>query len=137
MKKTKAYFRLGICLLFVMSLNGGVFADSEKQSLPAQQILNKDQSAQTETALAERNKTKLLGLVKDIQNQERKVLVLADLYNQELSGLRQKQSFFCDIYKLDLEKFRKGLYAYDEKSGKFIERKDLKEGSKNKNSILG
>ena len=59
-----------------------------------------------------------LGLM---QNQEVRVIVLQQLLNREGADLRQSQAVFCDAYKLDVEKWRKGLYRYDEKQAKFIE----------------
>lgn len=59
-----------------------------------------------------------LGLM---QNQEVRVIVLQQLLNREAADLRQSQAVFCDTYKLDVEKWRKGLYRYDEKQAKFIE----------------
>jgi len=56
-----------------------------------------------------------------LQNQQARVMVLQQLLNREAANMRQMEAVFCDQYKLDPEKWRKGLYRYDEKAGKFLE----------------
>lgn len=56
-----------------------------------------------------------------MQNQEVRVIVLQQVLSREVAELRQSQAVFCDAYKLDVEKWRKGLYRYDEKQAKFVE----------------
>ncbi len=53
--------------------------------------------------------------ISKIRNQEIVVQVLAGQYNKELAELRKMEAIFCDIFKLDLEKWRKGEYLKQEK----------------------
>ncbi len=57
-----------------------------------------------------------------IQAQEIRLLVLQQLFNQEAAVLKQKHSAFCQANDLNEEKFKKGLYQFDEATGKFIEK---------------
>ena len=56
-----------------------------------------------------------------LQNQQARVVVLQQLLNRESAELRQMEAVFCDQYRLDPEKWRKGAYRWDEKKGKFVE----------------
>ncbi len=56
-----------------------------------------------------------------MQNQEVRLIVLQQLLGREAAELRQSQAVFCDAYKLDVEKWRKGIYRYDDKEAKFVE----------------
>ena len=56
-----------------------------------------------------------------IQAQEIRLVVLQQLFNQEAAVLKQKHTAFCQTNKLDEEKFKKGLYRYDEVNRKFNE----------------
>lgn len=51
------------------------------------------------------------------------VQVLGMQFQKEQNNLQQMQAVFCDSYKLDVTKFRQGLYRFDEKEGKFVEQK--------------
>ena len=62
----------------------------------------------------------LIANINNLNNQQLRVAVLQQLLNEEIAKLRNTQAVFCDAYKLDIEKFRQGLYRYDEKQGKFI-----------------
>ncbi len=57
--------------------------------------------------------------IENLRNQEVRAAVLQQLFNEEVAKLRSMQANFCDKYKLDLNKFRLGLYRYDEAQGKF------------------
>jgi len=70
---------------------------------------------------SQEQKDLLIANVTNMRNQETRVAVLQQLLNEEMMKLRNFQSVFCDQYKLDLDKFRKGLYRYDENTGKFEE----------------
>lgn len=69
----------------------------------------------------QQEKDALIANIVALRNEEARVVVLQQLLNEEIARLRQMQAVFCDQYKLDPEKFRNGLYRYDEKAGKFIE----------------
>ena len=56
-----------------------------------------------------------------MQNQQARVLVLQQLLTRELADLRQMEAVFCDQYKLDVEKLRRGEYIYDDKQNKLVE----------------
>ncbi|MDD4980992.1 MAG: hypothetical protein PHC54_07030 [Candidatus Omnitrophica bacterium] len=72
---------------------------------------------------AQQQKEALIGNINAMRNQELRVAVLQQLFNEEVEKLKNFQTAFCNEYKLDLDKFRKGLYRYDEKQGKFVEAK--------------
>lgn len=66
-------------------------------------------------------KTMLINNIQIMQNLEARVAVLQQLLNREVGDLRQMQAVFCDQYKLDIEKWRRGAYRYDDKQAKFVE----------------
>lgn len=72
-------------------------------------------------AQAEAEKKLLISNIQAMQNQEARVAVLQQLLSREIGDLRQVQAVFCDQYKLEVEKWRGGLYRYDDKQGKFVE----------------
>lgn len=63
----------------------------------------------------------LIANFNNLRNQELRVAVLQQLLNEAVVQLRNIQAVFCDTYKLDVEKFRQGLYRYDDKEAKFVE----------------
>jgi len=71
-----------------------------------------------ETARQEREI--LAANINNLSNQGLRVAVLQQLFNEESAKLRNVQAVFCDAYKLDIEKLRKGMYRYDDKQGKFV-----------------
>ena len=71
-----------------------------------------------ETARQEREV--LAANINNLSNQGLRVAVLQQLLNEESAKLRNVQAVFCDTYKLDIEKLRKGMYRYDDKQGKFV-----------------
>ena len=79
--------------------------------------------AQQEQTQQQREKNVMIANINALRNQELKVAVLQQIFNEEMAKLMQMQAVFCDQYKLDLHKFRSGLYQYDEREGKFVERK--------------
>ncbi len=98
--------------------------------LCAQPVLAKDKAkAKKETAkpsqktsaeAARQGKEALIAGVNNMRNQEIRVAVLQQLLNEEIAKLRNIQEAFCKQFKLDVEKFRQGLYRYDEQQGKFV-----------------
>lgn len=75
---------------------------------------------------AEKEKTKqekdiLIANINGLRNQELRVSILQQVLTEEVAKLRNLEAVFADRYKLDVEKFRKGLYRYDDKSGKIVE----------------
>jgi len=69
---------------------------------------------------ARQEKELLIANINNINNQQLRVAVLQQLLNEEVAKLRNVQAVFCDAYKLDIEKFRAGLYRYDDRQGKFV-----------------
>jgi hypothetical protein len=65
-------------------------------------------------------KETLAANINSLRNQEMRISVLEQLFNDEVARLRSMQAAFCDKYKLDIDKFRLGLYRYDEAQGKFV-----------------
>ena len=70
---------------------------------------------------SQEQKDLLVANVNNMRNQELRVGILQQLLNEEIAKLRNLQAVFCDQYKLDVEKFRKGQYRFDEPTGKFVE----------------
>ena len=116
MKKFIGLF-LGIgvlCALTVVAIS----ADNKDADKPKEVAPASENQALTPQDQAKQRLMNDLGLM---QNQEVRVIVLQQLLNREAADLRQAQAVFCDAYKLDVEKWRKGLYRYDEKQAKFVE----------------
>ncbi|GEM_PF-2742248 len=59
---------------------------------------------------------------RQLREHEIRAIVLRQLFREEAEKLRRKQEEFCKTQELDVEKWRKGLYAYDNKTGKFVEK---------------
>jgi len=70
---------------------------------------------------AKQDKDVLIANINGLSNQEFRVAILQQIVNEELAKLRNLEAVFADQYKLDVEKFRKGLYRFDDKLGKIIE----------------
>ncbi|OGX46532.1 MAG: hypothetical protein A3G38_04640 [Omnitrophica WOR_2 bacterium RIFCSPLOWO2_12_FULL_51_8] len=66
-------------------------------------------------------KQALMNDVNSIRTFELRVAILQQLLNEEVAKLRGSEESFCGKYKLNVEKFRKGLYRYDDALGKFVE----------------
>lgn len=109
----KRSFFLVIAVLFLYS--GTVFAKDAKK--PIAQLTQPAQAQQ------DADKQELINNVNNMRSQEVRVVILQQLVNEEMGKLQNLQAAFCAKYKLDIEKFRKGLYRYDEKERKFIEQK--------------
>lgn len=97
--------------------------------LCVQPVLAKDKSKVQETAkpaqqtpveAAKQEKELLIANINNMRNQEIRAAVLQQLLNEEITKLRSVQEAFCSKYKLDIDKFRQGLYRYDEAQGKFV-----------------
>ena len=78
------------------------------------------QPAPAPVETARQEKELLIANINNMRNQELRVAVLQQLLNEEIAKLRNVQAVFCDQYKLDIEKFRRGLYRYDDGQGKFV-----------------
>jgi hypothetical protein len=95
-------------------------------------VLAKDkEAAQPAKATAQESKAQqqkelLITNINNMRAQEIRVAVLQQLFNEEIAKLKNLQESFCKQYKLDIEKFRKGLYRYDDVQGKFVEVKETK-----------
>ena len=112
--------RIAVLFLVAVVMLGSAVAalakEPEKKTEPAP-------AAQpiTESDAAKQEKEVLIANINNMRNQELKVAVLQQVLTEAVGQLRQVQAVFCDQYKLDPEKWRKGEYRYDEKLGKFIE----------------
>jgi len=71
--------------------------------------------------MTQQEKDLLIANINAMRTQELRVAVLKQLSDEESAKLQGIQAAFCDKYKLDVNKFREGLYRYDDKAGKFIE----------------
>ena len=114
---------MGLVLVYAAPLFAKEY-DPEKEStedLPKATSAS-DLNSSTEDQVSDDQKKQTMAYLQDMGNSGMRVIVLGQLYTQETNILRQKQASFCDMYKLDVEKWRKGLYQFDEKTGKFIEK---------------
>lgn len=112
-----------ISLLVLVCGNNQVLAQQKKETKPAVKSAEaKPQQALTQTD-KDRQREVLIADINNMRNQELRLAVLQQIINEEVAKLRNIQAVFCDQYKLDIEKFRKGLYRYDEKQEKFVEEK--------------
>lgn len=96
--------------------------ESEKEEIISPAENTASQEATQEQVTKQQERDMLIANINALRNQEVRVAVLQQLLNEEIARLRQVQAVFCDQYKLDPEKFRTGLYIYDETQEKFIER---------------
>ena len=76
-----------------------------------------------EKSKEELKKEELRTSVLSLRNQEVRVAVLQQMVNQETGQLQRFQKDICDKYELDVEKFKAGLYRYDNPTGTIIETK--------------
>ena len=110
--------KIFIVLTAVLLFSGIVLAKDEKknvkQATPAQ-------AAATGAITTTQEKEVLITDITNLRNQDLRVGVLGQVLNEEIAKLRGVQTAFCGKYKLDVEKFRQGLYRYDEQQGKFVE----------------
>lgn len=107
--------------LLVLVCGSSQVLAKDKKDTKETAVSNLQTSAQTE--MAKQQKEILIADINNMRNQELRLAVLQQIINEEVAKLRNIQAVFCDQYKLDIEKFRKGLYRYDEKLGKFVEEK--------------
>ena len=93
---------------------------------PALLLAQKQKKEETPAPTEEKERTKqekdtLIANINGLRNQELRVTILQQVLSEEVAKLRNLEAVFADAYKLDVEKFRKGLYRYDDKLGKIIE----------------
>jgi len=109
--------RVLLCLAAVMLLCSTVVLAKDEKAKAKEEV---KQPAPTPVETARQEKEFLIANINNMRNQELRVAVLQQLLNEEVGKLRNVQAVFCDAYKLDIEKFRQGLYRYDEMQGKFV-----------------
>ena len=90
----------------------GRFAVAAEKPQPAAQKKFTDQE-----------KSLLVSNINAMRNQETRVTVLEQVFNEEYAKLVQMQAVFCDQYKLDPQKLRAGKYTFDDKTEEFVETK--------------
>jgi len=56
-----------------------------------------------------------------LRAKQARAAILKQLLDEELADLRQMQAVFCDQYNLDINKFRAGLYRFNEEKAMFEE----------------
>ena len=113
-----------LALLFVVGMAGVGQAEAKKEPAKAKQKQEpaKQEQKQEPAKAAEKSRAEQLqGDVITLRQQELVVQVLQYQHQKESQALGQMQQQFCDRYQLDAEKFRKGLYRYDEKADTFVE----------------
>ena len=111
---------------FMISLVGGVLIgpcwaakETEKAKVSESKGVSQTQEDEQKKAFVDQVKANIAAL--NLQGVT--VQVLGMQYQKEQSSLQQMQAVFSDTYKLDVGKFREGLYRFDEKEGKFVEQK--------------
>ena len=80
-------------------------------------------AAPAANAQADQQKQAVIANFSALQNREVRVVILQQLIEREAQELKKMEAAFCENYKLDVEKWRRGEYRYDEKLGKFVENK--------------
>jgi len=113
--------RQRIILALVLALfcvQAPVLAKDEPKAKPA--VAQPGQAA-AQVDPAQQKKDILAGNINFMRSQQIRVAVLQQVFNEEVDKLKNVEEAFCKEYKLDVDKFRKGLYRYDEKQEKFIE----------------
>lgn len=124
--KKQLGIKSGILLVIaglMMTYTAPLFAQNDKGKDKTEKMETAQETVAAGTAAdMENQKKQTVNYLQEMGNQEMRVIVLGQLYNQEAGLLKQKQALFCDLYKLDIEKWRKGLYRYDDKTGKFLEK---------------
>lgn len=73
-----------------------------------------------ETPLTDEEKTVLKENIEKLRGQSIVVQVLANQYNKELAELRRMEAVFCDVFKLDIDKWRAGQYVFNQEEGRFV-----------------
>ncbi|MFA4888787.1 MAG: hypothetical protein WC628_04350 [Candidatus Omnitrophota bacterium] len=113
-----------IVLAFVFLASSAVMAangDKKKTAAPAAKAPVAAAPAQQQLSPEDMARQELIANINGMRNAEIRVAVMQQILNEEASKLMNIQAVFCDRYKLDVDKFRKGLYIYDDKAGKFVE----------------
>jgi hypothetical protein len=127
--------RFVFCSLVIAALliASPAFARSVKKNVAknqpapaAAQAVAAQAGAGAQTSQEEAQRQELITNITTLRNQEIRAAVLQQLLNEEAGKLMNTQAVFCDRYKLDVEKWRQGLYRYDEKTQKFVVQPDTK-----------
>lgn len=108
-------------ILAVIALTSTVVLAKEGKKDVKQPATASAQAQVPLTITTPQEKEALMTNINNMRNQELRAAVLGQLLNEEIAKLRDVQTAFCSKYKLDMEKFRQGLYRYDEQQGRFIE----------------
>lgn len=117
----RGLFSLVAAGLLVISLSSQPVAaaagnkDKAKPKPQAQARTTKQQDA------AAKRRQALVAEVNEMRNQEVRVAILQQLLTEEVTKMRDIQNKFCKEHRLDADKFRRGLYRYDEQEDKFVE----------------
>ncbi len=122
----KRFWVLVVIAVLVIAFAGPVFAAKDtkvqkKDTKAAAAPQDKDAAFPQLSPTAQQEREALVANINNMNNQQLRVAVLQQLLNEEVAKLRNVQAVFCDQYGLDIEKFRNGLYRYDDKAGKFVE----------------
>jgi len=107
----KQRFLLGLVAVALLCATPVMAKDKKEQA---------KEQAQGPVEAARQEKEVLAANINNLNSQQIRVAVLQQVLSEEVAKLRNVQAVFCDTYKLDVDKFRQGLYRYDEKQGKFV-----------------
>ena len=99
-------------LVFLTGFSGAAYSASDAAKLTA---------PVADKGISEADRNLVASQIEGFKQLEIRILVLQQVVSEQVAILQQRQALFCDVYKLNVEKMRKGLYQYDTKTGKFSE----------------
>lgn len=108
-----------VSILALVCVNTAVLLAKDSNKTKAAEVENQAPAVDKE----KQEKDMLIANINNLRNQELRVTILQQILNEEIAKWRNSEAVFADQYKLDLEKFRKGAYKFDDKSGKIVEQK--------------
>ena len=111
----KKWIFIVLVLTFVCANPALLLAQEQKSDKPA-----KEENRVSAADKAKQEKDILIANINGLRNQDLRVIILQQILNEEVGKLRNVEAVFADQYKLDVEKFRQGLYRYDDKLGKIV-----------------
>jgi hypothetical protein len=116
--------QLGLVVLAVaLFVYSPVLAKDNKKDKPAPATQAQSVAA---PSVEDAARQELIANITAMRNAEIRVAVLQQLLAEESAKLMNIQAVFCDRYKLDVDKWRRGLYIYDDKQQKFVEQQPKK-----------
>lgn len=122
----RAFCGLAVGIFFCSIMSSCAFSQEQpaaqvmkQQNKEQQQVVEQQVEEQKAPQLSERDI--LVNNINVLRSQEIRVAVIQQVLSEEVNKLMQGQTAFCQQYNLDVEKFKAGLYRYDNEQGKFVE----------------